>query len=132
MADPPNVRPDPKSLLDTANSASEKVAVLHLGLMAVCAYLLGASFLIFIVNFAWTIIINPAPSTANPWDSLGLEWQTATPVPPDNFDRIPVVLNDPYHYSESGATPVADLGSTASAGSSRPGPEDLGPQPQMA
>jgi len=44
MADPPNVRPDPKSLLDTANSASEKVAVLHLGLMAVCAYLLVIVF----------------------------------------------------------------------------------------
>ena len=40
MADQANVRPDPKSLLETATSASEKVAVLHLGFMAVCAYLL--------------------------------------------------------------------------------------------
>ncbi len=44
MADPANVMPDAKSLLDTANSASEKVAVLHLGFMAVCAYLLVIVF----------------------------------------------------------------------------------------
>jgi uncharacterized protein YjbI with pentapeptide repeats len=44
MADPANIRPDPKSLLDTANSASEKVAALHLGFMAVCAYLLVIVF----------------------------------------------------------------------------------------
>jgi cytochrome c oxidase subunit 1 len=103
---------------------------------SVCAYLLGASFLIFVVNFAWSIIINPAPAPANPWDSLGLEWQTATPVPPDNFDRIPIVLNDPYHYSESDAVPVADLGVTGREGGlvtkTLPGTEDLGPQPQMA
>jgi cytochrome c oxidase subunit 1 len=103
---------------------------------SVCAYLLGASFLIFVVNFAWSIIINPAPAPANPWDSLGLEWQTATPVPPDNFDRIPIVLNDPYHYGESDAVPVADLGVTGREGGlvtkTLPGTEDLGPQPQMA
>jgi len=36
-------------------------------------------------------------------DSLGLEWQTATPIPPYNFERIPVIMTDPYHYSEEGA-----------------------------
>ncbi|MGO9558223.1 MAG: cbb3-type cytochrome c oxidase subunit I [Acidimicrobiales bacterium] len=76
---------------------------------SVCAFLLGASFLIFIGNFLWTIIIEPNPAPDNPWDSLGLEWQTATPVPYYNFDRIPVITNDPYHYSEPGAAPVADL-----------------------
>ena len=46
----------------------------------------------------------------NPWDSLGLEWQTASPIPPHNFDRIPVIMADPYHYSEEGAPPLADFG----------------------
>jgi cytochrome c oxidase subunit 1 len=77
---------------------------------SVGAFLLGASFLIFIANFIWSIFIDPKPASANPWDSLGLEWQTPTPVPPHNFDRIPVVLTDPYHYSEPGAPAVADLG----------------------
>ena len=40
----------------------------------------------------------------------GLEWQTATPVPWYNFERIPVVLSDPYHYGEPDAPAVADLG----------------------
>jgi cytochrome c oxidase subunit 1 len=76
---------------------------------SVSAFCLGASFLIFVGNFLWTIIIDPHPAPDNPWDSLGLEWQTATPVPYYNFDRIPVITNDPYHYSEPDAAPVADL-----------------------
>jgi cytochrome c oxidase subunit I len=74
------------------------------------AYLLGASFLFFIANFVWSIFIDPKRAAANPWDSRGLEWQTATPVPLHNFDRIPVILDDPYHYSEPDALPVADFG----------------------
>jgi cytochrome c oxidase subunit I len=76
---------------------------------SVCAFLLGASFLIFIVNFVWSIFIAPQKAPANPWSSNGLEWQTANPVPLYNFERIPVVLADPYHYSEPVAVPVADL-----------------------
>ena len=77
---------------------------------SVSAFLLGASFLIFIVNLMWSQLINPQKSPANPWDSLGLEWQTATPIPRHNFDRIPVIMSDPYHYSEVGAPPLADFG----------------------
>jgi cytochrome c oxidase subunit 1 len=94
---------------------------------SVGAFLLGASFLIFIANFIWSIFIDPKLAAANPWDSLGLEWQTATPVPPHNFDRIPVVLADPYHYSEPGAPPVADLGSGSiqTVGASVPSAETI-------
>jgi cytochrome c oxidase subunit 1 len=84
---------------------------------SISAFFLGASFLVFIANFVWSIFIKPVASTANPWDSRGLEWQTANPVPVHNFDRIPVVLDDPYHYSEPGAPPVADLGSAIADGS---------------
>ncbi len=83
---------------------------------SVCAFLLGASFLIFVVNFVWSVFINPvATAPANPWGSKGLEWQTPTPVPPYNFERIPVVLSDPYTYGEVGAPPVADLTGAAFA-----------------
>jgi cytochrome c oxidase subunit 1 len=74
------------------------------------AFLLGASFLIFLFNFVWSVYIVRTPAPANPWHSLGLEWQTPTPVPWFNFERIPVVLADPYHYGETDAPPVADLG----------------------
>ena len=77
---------------------------------SISAYFLGASFLFFIINFVWSIYLNPHPAPPNPWDSLGLEWQTPTPVPWFNFEHIPVVMNDPYHYGEPDAAPVADLG----------------------
>ena len=59
------------------------------------AYLLGASFFIFIINFVWSIFIDPKRAPQNPWSSLGLEWQTPTPVPWYNFVRIPIVLVGP-------------------------------------
>jgi cytochrome c oxidase subunit I len=77
---------------------------------SISAYLLGASFFLFIINFIWSIYLTPHLAPPNPWNSLGLEWQTPTPVPWFNFERIPVVLNDPYHYGEADAVPVADLG----------------------
>jgi cytochrome c oxidase subunit 1 len=77
---------------------------------SVNAFLLGSSFLVFVANFIWSLWIAPVPAPANPWESLGLEWKTPTPVPVHNFDRIPVVLADPYHYSEPDAPAVADLG----------------------
>ena len=79
------------------------------------AFCLGASFLIFLFNFVWSIYIVRTPAPANPWHSLGLEWQTPTPVPWFNFERIPVVLSDPYHYGEKDALPVADLGERVGA-----------------
>ena len=77
---------------------------------SISAFLLGFSFLIFFFNLVWSLYISPQKAPANPWDSLGLEWQTATPVPAYNFERIPVILTDPYHYSEASAPAVADLG----------------------
>ncbi|HEX4132701.1 MAG TPA: cbb3-type cytochrome c oxidase subunit I [Pirellulales bacterium] len=34
----------------------------------------------------------------NPWRATGLEWQTPSPPPKDNFEQTPVVLRDPYLY----------------------------------
>ena len=78
---------------------------------SVSAFLLGASFLIFIANFVWSIFIKPKPAA-------GQSVELARPRMADrrfrcryyNFERIPVVLGDPYHYSEDDAPPVADLG----------------------
>ncbi|MGC8510191.1 MAG: cytochrome c oxidase subunit I [Acidimicrobiales bacterium] len=77
---------------------------------SISAFLLGFSFLIFAANLVWSLWISPEKAPANPWESLGLEWQTATPIPLHNFDRIPVILADPYHYSEENPPAVADLG----------------------
>jgi cytochrome c oxidase subunit I len=37
---------------------------------------------------------------ANPWLATGLEWQTPSPPPPDNFAVTPVVTEAPYQYSK--------------------------------
>ncbi|MGH8989678.1 MAG: cytochrome c oxidase subunit I [Acidimicrobiales bacterium] len=76
---------------------------------SVAAFCFGASFLFFIVNFAWSIWINPRRAPANPWESLGIEWQTPTPVPVYNFEHIPVIRSDPYHYGEPDAPELAEL-----------------------
>ena len=81
---------------------------------SISAFLLGLSFLVFAFNLVWSMWISPEKAPANPWDSLGLEWQTASPVPAHNFDRIPVIMTDPYHYSEPGAPALADFGGASS------------------
>jgi cytochrome c oxidase subunit 1 len=34
----------------------------------------------------------------NPWDATGLEWQTTSPPPPENFEVTPRVTEGPYQY----------------------------------
>ncbi len=34
----------------------------------------------------------------NPWGAKGLEWQTPSPPPTENFEEIPVVTEEPYNY----------------------------------
>jgi cytochrome c oxidase subunit I len=82
---------------------------------SVSAFVLGGSFLVFVANFVWSIFIDPKKAAANPWDSRGLEWQLPTPVPEYNFQRIPVILADPYRYGESSPPPVADLAGAGAA-----------------
>ncbi len=85
---------------------------------SISAFCLGASFLLFFWNLMYSMIINPKKAPANPWDSLGLEWQTANPVPLYNFERIPVIVTEPYRYSEPGAPAYADFGGGGSDGGS--------------
>ena len=35
---------------------------------------------------------------ANPWRATGLEWQTTSPPPKDNFHVSPTVVRGPYEY----------------------------------
>lgn len=36
----------------------------------------------------------------NPWGAVGLEWMTTSPPPLHNFESMPVVDFEPYHYEE--------------------------------
>jgi cytochrome c oxidase subunit 1 len=44
----------------------------------------------------------------NPWNATGLEWQTPSPPPPDNFAETPVVTCGPYEYTLQEETESGD------------------------
>ena len=66
------------------------------------AYAIGVGALIFLyaIISSWRSGVK-APS--NPWGAKTLEWQVPTPVPLENFDKLPVVTSDPYDYGLSPA-----------------------------
>ena len=89
--------------------------------VSMSAFALGFAILLFVINLVWSMIISPKATTENPWHSRGLEWQTTSPPPPGNFERIPIVLAGPYEYGNPEALPVSDLmmPARAAAGSDR-------------
>lgn len=66
-------------------------------LSTIGAYIIGIGMLIFLYAMitSWR---NGVKAPANPWASKSLEWQTATPVPLENFPVLPVITEDPYNY----------------------------------
>jgi cytochrome c oxidase subunit 1 len=74
--------------------------------VSVSAFVLGFSMLIFIANFVWSMFFARVPAGANPWDSKSIEWELPSPVPVQNFDRIPTFGPDPYPYGEGAGVPA--------------------------
>jgi cytochrome c oxidase subunit 1 len=64
------------------------------------ASILGVGYLIPLIYFIWSMRYGPVASS-NPWGATGLEWQTASPPPTENFDHIPVVTEEPYDYAKA-------------------------------
>jgi cytochrome c oxidase subunit 1 len=63
------------------------------------ASILGVGYIIPLIYLIWSMRYGPqAPD--NPWNATGLEWQTPSPPPPENFDNIPVVTQEAYAYDE--------------------------------
>jgi len=61
------------------------------------SWVLAAGLLIMFANLIRSIRRGPvAPS--NPWESATLEWQTTSPPPAENFEKIPEVTKGPYTY----------------------------------
>ena len=56
------------------------------------------------LGFVWTAIylaralFSGPKASANPWESLTLEWQSPSPPPLENFEVSPVVTSSPYDY----------------------------------
>jgi cytochrome c oxidase subunit 1 len=63
------------------------------------ASILAVGYLVPLVYLIWSLGYGKK-APANPWGATGLEWQTPSPPPPDNFAVTPVMTTEPYHYSE--------------------------------
>jgi cytochrome c oxidase subunit 1 len=78
-------------------------AILHLNVVvSIAAWCLGLAQIPFIINFFWSIKHGKKITSDNPWDATTLEWQTPTPPPHGNFEKVPVVVRGPYEYSVPG------------------------------
>ncbi len=70
--------------------------------ISISAFVLGASFLIFVYNILRSWFRGPV-AEANPWRARTLEWQTTSPPPHDNFESPPVIKGHPYDYGVPGS-----------------------------
>jgi cytochrome c oxidase subunit 1 len=64
---------------------------------SISAFVLGASMLVFLANLVYSTVIARTRAPENPWHSKSPEWQTSSPPPRHNFDRIPEVTR-PHDY----------------------------------
>ena len=64
------------------------------------AFLLGMSTLPFIANMISSWALGRRVDN-NPWRATGLEWETMSPPPLENFAEVPTVTWEPYGYGES-------------------------------
>jgi cytochrome c oxidase subunit 1 len=63
------------------------------------AFGLGLSMLFFLVNLVIDTVVKPRrAAVANPWESLGYEWQLPHPIPVHNFATPPTGRTLPYDY----------------------------------
>jgi cytochrome c oxidase subunit 1 len=61
------------------------------------ASILALGYLLPIAYLSWSIF-RGMPAPANPWHARGLEWETTSPPPKENFDVVPQVPAVPYEY----------------------------------
>ena len=75
----------------------EEFQVYHV-LSTAGASVLAVGYLIPAAYFIWSLRYGKI-APANPWNASGLEWQTPSPPPTENFDVTPVVTREAYDYS---------------------------------
>jgi cytochrome c oxidase subunit 1 len=65
------------------------------------ASILGVGYLLPLIYLLWSLRYGRVAGP-NPWHATGLEWQTPSPPPTDNFKETPVVTDEPYNYAAEG------------------------------
>jgi cytochrome c oxidase subunit 1 len=61
------------------------------------ASILAVAYILPLGYLGWSLLRGERAGP-NPWRATGLEWQTLSPPPKDNFERTPVVTAGPYLY----------------------------------
>jgi cytochrome c oxidase subunit 1 len=61
------------------------------------ASILGLGYFFPLTYLIWSLRYGPI-APANPWRAAGLEWQTPSPPPTENFDETPIVVDEAYDY----------------------------------
>jgi cytochrome c oxidase subunit 1 len=59
--------------------------------------ILGFGYLLPLLYLTWSLRYGPK-AAANPWGAAGLEWQTPSPPPTENFSETPHVTYEAYDY----------------------------------
>ncbi len=62
------------------------------------ATVMGLGYLLTMVYLFWSLFYGPVASS-NPWRAYGLEWQTNSPPPTENFHELPIVTREAYDYA---------------------------------
>ncbi len=62
------------------------------------ASVLAVGYALPMIYLAWSLKYG-ARAPANPWGAKGLEWETPSPPPTDNFIETPIVTDATYDYS---------------------------------
>jgi cytochrome c oxidase subunit 1 len=79
------------------------------------ASILAVGYVLPLIYLLWSLAYG-RPSGPNPWGATGLEWQTPSPPPTENFATVPVVTEGPYEYSVDGHAEVVGVTGTSAAG----------------
>ncbi len=66
------------------------------------ASLLAFGYVLPLMYLLWSLRYG-ARAPANPWGAKGLEWQTDSPPPSENFHSTPVVTEEVYAYPRAGS-----------------------------
>src|SRR6185436_17896333 len=62
------------------------------------ASILGVGYMLPLFYFIWSMRYGKRAGE-NPWGAVGLEWDTPSPPPTENFYTVPVVTHGPYEYN---------------------------------
>jgi len=65
---------------------------------SVGSFILAAGLVMLLANFI-VALFRGKKAEENPWGGVTLEWQIASPPPPENFDELPTITGPPYQFN---------------------------------